>query len=193
MTVSRDFIDSYSPKPRRHRIEMRAAPLATHAKRGGTMTSRRPRNLAQGVDILAQDSLLLPYLADAASELLHQTNSATSSRRMSRAIAPRFLTSCLPASLIIRSSLWDARGTRRRPEAHGQNSPDRLEPTVKVRLEMALGKKTARVQYLRAIRPSFPAEGTCTLEVGFVNRASLMFPVRLSQGVFEGRRCGVPT
>jgi hypothetical protein len=58
---------------------------------------------------------------------------------------------------------------------------------------MALGKKTAPVQYLRAIRPSFPAEGTRTLEVGFVNCAPLMFRVGLSQGVFEGRRCGVPT
>jgi len=76
--------------------------------------------------------------------------------------------------------------------AADRTSPDRLEPTLKVRDEMALGKKTAPVQYLRVIRPSFP-EGTRTLEVGFINCASLMFPVGLSQGVFEGRRCGVPT
>jgi len=58
---------------------------------------------------------------------------------------------------------------------------------------MALGKKTAPVQYLRAIRPSLPAEGTRTSEPGFVNCASLMFRLGLSQSVFEGRRCGVPT
>jgi hypothetical protein len=70
---------------------------------------------------------------------------------------------------------------------------DRLEPTLKVKHAMALGKKTAPVQYLRAIRPSFPARGTRTLEPGFVNCASLMFRLGSSQSVFEGRRCGVPT
>jgi hypothetical protein len=35
--------------------------------------------------------------------------------------------------------------------------------------------------------------GTRTLERGFVNHASLMFRLGSSQGVFEGRRCGVPT
>ena len=58
---------------------------------------------------------------------------------------------------------------------------------------MLLGKKTNPVQYLRAIRPSLPAEGTRTSERGFVNCASLMFRLGLSQSVFEGRRCGVPT
>jgi len=85
------------------------------------MTSRRPRNIAQGVDILAQDSLLLPYLADTAGELLRQTNSATPSRRMSCAIAPRFLTSCLPASLIIGSPLSDVRGPPGAAVTQGQN------------------------------------------------------------------------
>ncbi|TMJ36595.1 MAG: hypothetical protein E6G86_18400 [Alphaproteobacteria bacterium] len=76
-----------------------------------------PRNIAQGVDILAQDSLLLPYLDDAAGKLLRKTNSAAPRPRMSYAIAPRFLTSCLPASLIIRSSLWDVSP----PGRSGQN------------------------------------------------------------------------
>jgi hypothetical protein len=36
-------------------------------------------------------------------------------------------------------------------------------------------------------------ERTRALESGFVNHASLKFRLGLSQSVFEGRRCGVPT
>jgi hypothetical protein len=57
---------------------------------------------------------------------------------------------------------------------------------------MALGKKTAPVQYLRAIRRNFP-QVHARVGSGFVNYASLVFPPGLSQSVFEGRRCGVPT
>src|SRR5437588_10208366 len=107
MTVSRDFIDSCSPKP--------PAPPHPNARRPpcSLREARRdnefppPRNIAQGVDILAQDSLLLPYLDEAAGNLLRKTNSAAPRPRMSCAIAPRFLTWCLPASVIIRSSLYD--------------------------------------------------------------------------------------
>jgi hypothetical protein len=56
---------------------------------------------------------------------------------------------------------------------------------------MALGKKIHPVQYLRAIRPS--TSEMRALESDFVNHASLKFRLGLSQGVFEGRRCGVPT
>jgi len=39
-----------------------------------------PRNIAQGVDILAQDSLLLPYLNAVEGKLLRKTNSAAPRR-----------------------------------------------------------------------------------------------------------------
>src|SRR5262249_13997951 len=71
-------------------------------------------------------------------------------------ILHRFLTSCLPASLIIRSPSVGRQGARRPAGTEGQKSLDRLEPTLKVRHEMMLGKKIAPVQYLRAIRPSSP-------------------------------------
>jgi hypothetical protein len=48
------------------------------------------------------------------------------------------------------------------------------------------------VQYLRAIRPNFP-KVCARVGCGFVNHASLVLRPGLSQSVFEGRRCGVPT
>src|SRR5258707_15144191 len=84
-------------------------PPCSLAKRGGGNDFPPPRKFAQGGDILAQDSLLLPYLPAAAGEGFHKNNRAVQSRRMNCAIAPRFLTSCLPASFIIRLSLWGVR------------------------------------------------------------------------------------
>src|SRR5262249_42208081 len=107
-------------------------------------------------------------------------------------ILHRFLTSCLPASLIIRSPFVGRQGARRPAGTEGQKSLDRLEPTLKVRHEMMLGKKIALVQYLRAIRPSSP-KWHAHVGTRFVNHASLMFRLGSSQGVFEGRRSGVPT
>src|SRR5258708_17723286 len=64
-------------------------PPCSLAKRGGDNDFPPPRKFAQGVDILAQDSLLLPYLPAAAGEVFHKSNSAVRSRRMNCAIAPR--------------------------------------------------------------------------------------------------------
>ena len=106
-------------------------------------------------------------------------------------IARRFLTSCLPASLIIASPLWDFRGPS--PDwTVRQNLLNRLRPNLNVEHEMTLGKKINPVQYLRAIRLSLP-RGRARVGLGFVNHASLRFRLGLSQSVLEGRRCGVPT
>jgi hypothetical protein len=106
-------------------------------------------------------------------------------------IARWFLTSCLPASLIIASPLWDFRGPS--PDwTVGQSLLNRLRPNLNVEHEMTLGKKTNPVQYLRAIRLSLP-RGRARVGLGFVNHALLRFRLGLSQSVLEGRRCGVPT
>jgi hypothetical protein len=106
-------------------------------------------------------------------------------------IARWFLTSCLPASLIIASPLWDFRGPS--PDwTVGQSLLNRLRPNLNVEHEMTLGKKTNSVQYLRAIRLSLP-RGRARVGSGFVNHALLRFRLGLSQSVLEGRRCGVPT
>jgi len=58
---------------------MRAAPCSLReARRDNEFPP--PRNIAQGVDILAQDSLLLPYLNAVAGKLLRKTNSAAPRR-----------------------------------------------------------------------------------------------------------------
>jgi hypothetical protein len=56
---------------------------------------------------------------------------------------------------------------------------------------MPLGKKTRSVQYLGAIREE-AAPLPARLGIGFVDHA-LLKRLGLSQSVFEGRRCGVPT
>jgi hypothetical protein len=38
----------------------------------------------------------------------------------------------------------------------GKGPPESLEPTLKVAIEMPLGKKTSPVQYVRTIRPTLP-------------------------------------
>jgi hypothetical protein len=160
------------------------------ARRGGTV-STQPSALRNALISLPKTHCC--FLTSAArSELSRWLALLPTQRRTSRTAARRFLTWCLPASLIIRSPLWTS-GTRRPAGTQGPNSLDRLDATLKVRHEMALGKKTAPVQYLRAIRPSLPAEGTRTSEPGFVNCAPVMFRHGLSQSVLEGRRGGVPT
>jgi hypothetical protein len=86
-------------------------------------------------------------------------------------------------------------GLKGDPSPHwdeGTESFRSLQPILNVEREMPLGKKTYPVQYLRAIRQI--ASGSMhALESGFVNHAPLKFRLGLSQSVFEGRRCGVPT
>src|SRR4029453_10987893 len=107
MSFSRDFIDSCSPKPRRHRTEPARPPPPTQASAwsGGTTVPTAPLGIAQRVDILAQDSLLLPYLAASSAELCRPRHTSPRQRSGSRSKGRGFLTSFLPAPLIIRSRL----------------------------------------------------------------------------------------
>ena len=102
-------------------------------------------------------------------------------------IARRLLTSCLPASLIIASPLWDFRRHAARPGRQGTSLLNRLQPNLNVKLEMPLGKKTTPVQYLRAIRLGLP-RARMRVGLGFVNHASL----RLRRGFVPMRFRGPP-
>src|SRR5215471_17431682 len=57
-------------------------------------------------------------------------------------------------------------GARRPARTEGQSLLNRLRPSLNVETEIALGKKTNPVQYLRAIRLTCP-KGACTSELGF--------------------------
>src|SRR5262245_57504513 len=134
MSVSRDFIDSCSPEaPARapHRTRRGRSPLGeltqASAQCGGTMLVfgfHATLGFAQRFDILVQDWLPLPLpletaLPDWAGHRSPRRRLA--GRRGLLRIPRRFLTSCLPASLIIRSPLWDVRGPVVRPGRRGRN------------------------------------------------------------------------
>jgi hypothetical protein len=65
----------------------------------------------------------------------------------------------------------------------GAGSSEPLQPTLKVGIEMSLGKKTSPVQYLRTIRPTLPRGQEHVGKASFVNQASLMFRLGLSHRV----------
>src|SRR6516165_4632652 len=186
MSVSRDFIDSCSPEaPALPQRTSAAAPRRKPPCGGGTASAAR-RGLRKVLISLPKTHccfLTSPNPCASCSASVTRLPRKNAGDRRALTARAKFLTSCLPASLIIRSPLWDVTGTVVPPGLRGNDSPDRLKPTLKVRHEMTLGKKTAPVQYLRAIRPSLPAEGTRTSERGFVNCASLMFRLGLSQSV----------
>src|SRR5439155_19534652 len=103
MSVSRDFIDSCSPKPRRQRTEpaRAASPTQASAWRGGTTVPTAPLGIAQRVDILAQESLLLPYLASSSAVLCSPRHTSPQQRSVSRSKAQELVTSLLPQYLRI--------------------------------------------------------------------------------------------
>src|SRR5215471_6988942 len=99
MSVSRDFIDSCSPEA--PALPQRTSAAAPRRKPpcGRRNGFRRTQRTAQSVDILAQDSLLLPYLAKPMREPFGECHPlATQNAGDRRALAARakFLTSCLP-------------------------------------------------------------------------------------------------
>src|SRR5262249_32229188 len=132
MSVSRDFIDSCSPEaPARIEQDAVAPPLGgltqASAQCGGTTlvfgfpaTLRILRN--------ALISLSKPYRFLYLGKRPRPSWAPPRSPRRRRAgrrgllrIPHQFLTSCLPASLIIRLPLWDVRGPVVRPGRRGRN------------------------------------------------------------------------
>jgi len=103
-----------------------------------------------------------------------------------------FLTSYLPASLIIRSPLRDVRGPVVRAGRGGLClliDESRLR-TSKVRWRLEQKPLLCNIlgRFVR-VSPKYRPR----LEAGFADQAPFEFRLGLSQGVLEGRRCGVPT
>jgi hypothetical protein len=103
-----------------------------------------------------------------------------------------FLTSYLPASLIIRSPLRDVRGPVVRAGRGGLClliDESRLR-TSKVRWRLEQKPLLCNIlgRFVR-VSPKYRRR----LEAGFADQAPCEFRLGLSQGVLEGRRCGVPT
>src|SRR5262249_45471998 len=133
MSVSRDFIDSCSPEaPARIEQDAVAPPLGrTNPSQRAVWRynvsfrfPRHPKDFAQRVDILVQDWFPLPFPWEPAPPDWAPPRSPLRRRAGRRGllrIPHQFLTSCLPASLIIRSPLWDVRGPVVRPGRRGRN------------------------------------------------------------------------
>src|SRR5215510_14429545 len=133
MSVSRDFIDSCSPEaPARIEQDAVAPPLGgltqASAQCGGTTLvfgfHATFRILRNALISLSKTGYRFLY-----REKRHRPLGPRLGRRVAAEPAGaaccgfphQFLTSCLPASLIIRSPLWDARGPVVRPGRRGRN------------------------------------------------------------------------
>src|SRR5215470_6750547 len=112
--------------------------------------------------------------------------------RLNRIEREQKLTSCLPASLIIGSPLSDVRGPPGAAVTQGQNFSIAESRLSKSNRRWRLERKPLPCSILGRFARAFP-QGYAHVGNGFVNCASLMFRLGWSQGVFEGRRCGVPT
>ena len=110
----------------------------------------------------------------------------------------QFLTPCLPASLIIASSSWDSKGQPLAARDEGGESfrfvraESRYNRIFMSNMICRLEKKSIPCSMLGRFVRVRPKRMRAS-ESDFVNHASLKFRLGLSQGVFEGRRCGVPT